>query len=165
MGRSENIQLKVNLESLAQKIARDFNLKLSIDRELEKAGFQDLQFVLEHRPNGEALSITRNYSDNALDFEELRIEHYPKEDEETRVGYISSDEKYFRRTVSEIPDTNNEFLSYLKRDLSKTLISRRGENIFYYKRVNNNQSSLEEIMRYMVAKFKGWKFSIESQSV
>ncbi|MEK6841512.1 MAG: hypothetical protein AABW57_01190 [Nanoarchaeota archaeon] len=162
----QQIQIKpsnVNLDKLASRLAKNFDLELTTDNEVnEELMIKDINLILEHKLNFESLTLARNYSEKALDFEQISIDHYLGENEKTMVTYFASNVDYFKRTFQDLGETNNEFLAAIKRDYdeilaykSKKLIPR----IKYKKRIANHQKTLEELFNYAALKWSGSKVS------
>ncbi|AJF62905.1 MAG: hypothetical protein QT11_C0001G0769 [archaeon GW2011_AR20] len=148
---------EIDLEGLANKLSKDFNLRIVRIDSKEKTGLQDIDLVLSNNYGFKSVTLSRNYSDNALDFESFSV-YYKPELGFTKVIYFTSDVNYFKRTFSDLNRTDNEFLSAVKTDYNKILSHKQGVlrgSVKYEKRIVNNQTTLEELFNYAAFKFKG----------
>jgi hypothetical protein len=161
----QNIQTKlsnVDLNSLALRLSKKFNLRLTFSKSKEKLRSRDIDLILEQEPKFECLTISRNYSEDIFDYEQFAAYHYPGGNEQTHMHYHSSKQDYFKKMFHDVKG-ENEFLSSIKRAYEEILmewskISKGG--IHYSKRISNDQKALEEVFNYAALNFKGEKSSI-----
>lgn len=162
----QQIQVKasdINLDKLASRLAKNFNLELTTDNEVdEELMIKDINLILEHKLNFESLTLTRNYSEKALDFEQVSVSHFLGENERTIISYFTTNINYFRRTFKDIKETDNEFLLAAKKDYDEVLSYKSKElipRITYKKRIANHQKTLDELFDYAALKWSGSKVS------
>jgi len=157
MQQEIQIESKIDLESLANKLSKDFNLRIVRVDSKEKTDLQDIDLVLSDNYGFRSLTLSRNYSDNAFDFESFSAYYHPQSGF-TKVVYFTSDVDYFKRTFSNLNGTDNEFLSAIKTDYNEILSHKQGVlkgSVKYEKRIANNQITLEDLFNYAAFKFKG----------
>ena len=157
----------VDLVSLANQLSIIYDLPLSVKKSPNQ--HNDIELILEEIGNTRVLSIVRNYSPRFLDYEQFSVWHYLRNEESITLHYYGSSIDYFKRTFSDLKETENEFLASIKKDYDETLKNTRPTKsliplIHYEKRIANDQSTLEEIFNYAALKFKASKSSISFQS-